>query len=233
MNSYFSEEKFQVLSEYFVDLTNDDLEDFDDDDFFDVVEPKHRALMKVWLKQRNKNALVCPHNITIVTCNKVVDLTEKVVSATHAHLDDSFSLIPIDHIATTIRDKNAVEVLDLTRCGLTEYDIDDIDELTRKLPCLKVLVLRGNKIRTFTDVIRNMAQRFAVDVCFNPIASAEFKWFWEMYNSEDEIFIWISYSYLSSSNRGWRGLVGSEKRAEDVERWHFRFYDQYPNLKLK
>lgn len=220
MACYFTEQKFKPLAPYFADLTKRDLDAFDEDDFLDIVEPKHRGLMKIWLKNRNP-APFTPYYGRLL-------LSEKVVSKNYAGTRPE--LVPLDKVFAFLENAVAVTVLDLSQCGLRD-DEEDIEALAAKLPSLELLVLRGNRLDTFTPSLEKRAQSCFVDICFNPIASSEWKWYFEKYDCHVQKFIWIPYSLLCNSRQTWVDMVGNPDRVPVIEALHLNFYDRFPEWK--
>ena len=226
-SSYFTGEKFQVLSSYFADLTVEDLQLFDDDDFIDSVEPKHRGLMKVWLKTRDTMQAERP--LEIRHKEGKISLQHQVAGRDFAHLCPERT--PIWHLKDLIVDPAEVYVVDIGECALRDNDLEDVCLLVLSLPSLKVLHLNGNRLHKDVDAIREIAQRVLVDIRFNPMASIDNKSFFESYDYDSESLIWLSYDTLKSPNKAWIGLVGTPERASAIEEIHLDFYTKYPNCK--
>jgi len=224
--------KFEPLSKYLEGITSTDFALLNEDDLVDLVDSKHRILMKLFVRKlqsrlyqnasddpfsSDTSPSKIPQEKVLVTPKGVLDLSKEVASISVKLANTPY--IPLDSLSSLYhKERGAIKVLNLSACNLVDQDLPTIAHFVSTLPNCEIVNLSNNhfhgigegKIKARTDkalfsLLDEKPLQY-LDITINPLASVDRRDLFEKLKSTHlQKLIWIPFSWLDG--RGWRTLI--------------------------
>jgi hypothetical protein len=219
LTEYFTEARFSPLQHYLVGITVEDLMNFQDEDFLEAVDKKHRLLMKAFLRSTREKIDEEIAAQGVLLDGDVLDAHSKVHSSAFGT-----SWVPVDRVPVqqllhsfdrSLLDR--VKVLDLSGNDLIAEDLIHINNIVQALPNLEQIDISFNRMAKSDsdnyDLLKQWLDKKGVHVVGNYFVDTP-NFALSLSSAQLKNLLWIPPNWLEG--RGWSALFANHPDQEKI-----------------